>query len=324
MDFLLIAASFFGYSFEIKTRLEAQGRSVLWFEDRPAIDTKTKAILRLAPNLIRRQCDSYFDNIISEAKKFDIRDVLVIKGEALNPEIIGKMRKELPHARFILYFWDSYRNMPVDAPLKVALFDKTFSFDPVDVRQDNRLAYRPLFYLNEYAQLPSGSQDIDILFIGTSHTDRYAVLSKLASRLPTGVRFERILFMPSTQMYYIRKIVSPSYWQARRDEFVFTPLKKGEVMSLIARSRAVVDIERPIQTGFTMRTIEMLGASRKLLTTNPRIVDADFYNSKNQIFIDRVNPIVPIDFVNSSWETTPEDMLIKYSLDGWLDEVIGK
>jgi len=323
MDILFISASFFGYAHEITKRLESNGRSVLWFEDRPSIDAKTKALLRLAPSLIRNKCDSYFNNIISEARQFDIRDVLVIKGEALNPEMIRKMRQALPHARFILYFWDSYRNMPADTHQKVSLFDKTLSFDPVDVIKDYRLAYRPLFYLNEYEKLPDVNLDIDVLFIGTSHTDRYAVLSKLAKRLPQHLRFEKILYMPSAKIYHARKFVSPSYWHARREEFVFSPLTKLEVMSLIARARVVIDIERPVQFGFTMRTIEMLGASRKLLTTNPRIVEADFYNPINQAFIDRNNPEVSTAFFSKPWEAMSSSILRKYSLDGWLDDVLG-
>jgi hypothetical protein len=324
MDFLFIAASFFGYSQEIKATLEARGRSVLWFEDRPDTSTTTKALLRLAPSFIKRKTDEYFERVIAQAREHDIRDVLVIKGEALSPERIHKMRQALPRARFTLYFWDGYRNMPADSPKKVSLFDRAFSFDPIDVKQDSRLAYRPLFYLNEYAQLPTTTHDIDVLFIGTSHSDRYAVLSRLARVLPPELRFECVLFLASTKLYYARKFADPSYWRARQDEFVFTPLRKAEVMSLISRARVVVDVERPVQTGYTMRTIEMLGSSRKLITTNPHITDADFYHPDNQIFINRDDPVVPEHFFQTSWQAQEPALLARYSLKGWLDEVLGQ
>lgn len=323
-DFLLIAASFFGYSNEIKATLEARGRTVLWFEDRPDTTTGTKALLRLAPILIKQKIEEYFDRIIRQAREHDIRDVLVIKGEALSPEIIFKMRQALPRARFTLYFWDGYRNMPADSLQKVPLFDRAYTFDPADANQDSRLTYRPLFYLNEYTQLPIISHDIDVLFIGTSHSDRYAVLSKLARALPPELRFERVLYMQSTKLYYARKFADRSYWRARQDEFVFVPLRKAQVMSLISRARVVVDVERPVQTGYTMRTIEMLGSSRKLITTNPRIADADFYHPDNQIFIDRDAPVVPERFFHTSWQPQDPEILARYSLNGWLDEVLGQ
>jgi len=321
-DVLLIAASFFGYSREIKARLETRGHSVLWFEDRPAIDARTKTLIRLAPALVKGEVDAYVAQIIEQAQQRDIRTVLIIKGEALTPASISRLRAALPRARFILYFWDSYRNMPADSAAKVDLFDHALTFDQVDAVADPRLAYRPLFYLNEYATLPTDGQDIDVLFIGTAHTDRYAVLSRLARALPPELRFEKVLFFPSRWMWRARKLFDGSYRHARRDEFLFTPLNKQEVMALIRRARIVVDIERPIQTGLTMRTLEMLGASRKLVTTNIRIQDADFHHPNNQIYVDRTAPVVPVRFLESAWSPVPPEMLDSYSLDGWLSEVL--
>lgn len=322
MDTLLIAASFFGYSKEIKNVLEARGRSVLWFEDRPAIDTRTKAMVRLAPSLIRARTEAYFQHIIDQARQHPIRDVLVIKGEALSPTMIERMRAALPQARFTLYFWDSYRNMPADSPQKVPLFDRALTFDPVDAQADTRLAYRPLFYLNEYATLDSAGQDIDVLFIGTVHTDRYAVLDRLGRVLPASMRFEKVLYFPSEWMYRGRRLFDPAFRNARRDEFVFKSLAKGEVMALIRRARIVVDIERPVQTGYTMRTMEMLGACRKLITTNPKINEAAFFHPDNQLYIDRQQPVVPAEFLTSPWHPMPAGSMRTYSLDGWLDEVL--
>lgn len=323
MDFLLISASFFGYSKAIKTMLESRGRVVLWYEDRPSLDTKTKALLRVAPSLIRAKCDEYFEKIIEEAKKHSIRDVLVIKGEALSPKMIRKMREALPSARFIIYFWDSYKNMPKDSPQKVDLFDRAYSFDPVDVKRDNRLKLRPLFYLDEYARLREHQeQDIDVLFIGTAHSDRYAVIKKIKMALPDDLNFERFLFMRSYFLYCLYRFFKLDYWFAKRTEFIFKPLAQNEVMALIARAKVVVDIERTIQTGYTMRTLEMLGASRKLITTNSKVKEADFYSENNHLVIDRENPKIPEDFMRKNWVPVDRDILNKYSLSGWLDEIM--
>jgi hypothetical protein len=324
MDTLLIAASFFGYSKEIVKRLEARGRAVLWFEDRPATDTLTKALLRVAPSMIATRTTAHFENVIAQARQHPIRDVLVIKGEALSPEMIQRMREALPQARFTLYFWDSYLNMPADSPDKVPLFDKTFSFDPVDSANDPRLHYRPLFYLNEYADLPSTGHDLDVLFIGTAHTDRYAVLDRLGQALPRDLRFEKVLYFPSQWMYRSRKAFDPAFRKARKDEFVFHSLGKDQVMALIARARIVVDIERPVQTGYTMRTMEMLGGRRKLITTNPKITEASFFQPSNHLYIDREHPVVPQAFMESAWQSVPEKEVARFSLDGWLDEVLAE
>jgi hypothetical protein len=233
------------------------------------------------------------------------------------------MRAALPSARFTLYFWDSYQNMPADTLQKVPLFDRVLSFDPVDTTADPRLAYRPLFYLNEYAKLPdSPTDDIDLLFIGTVHTDRYAVLNRLKAALPSTIRFERVLYFPSEWLYRSRKLTDAAFRSAHKNEFVFKSLSKDEVMALIARARIVVDIERPVQTGYTMRTLEMLGGRRKLITTNPKITEAAFFHPDNHLYIDREHPVIPDAFLASDWHAMDPDTVNRYSLDGWLAEVL--
>lgn len=323
-DFLLIAANFFGYAQEIVGELEARGRKVMWFEDRPSTDSKTKALIRIAPWIIQNKSDCYFRSIIKEAKKHKIRDVLVIKGEALSPDLVREMRLALPNARFVLYFWDSFRNMPLNSMEKVGLFDKVLSFDPIDVKRDQRLIYQPLFFLRDYLKLaPGSSGDTDLLFIGTSHTDRYGVLKKIKQQLPANVSFKQILYLQNRGIYLAKKLLMPSYWSAHSSEFIFKPLTKFQVLEYISRSRILIDIERKIQTGLTMRTIESIGCSRKLITTNPFISKADFFDQKNQLFIDRDCPTIPMEFLKSSWQPIAGDLRDRYSINGWLDQVIG-
>jgi hypothetical protein len=321
-DFVLIGAGFFGYAREIIAKLRLRGREVLWFEDRPSTDTFTKATLRLAPALLAGRSEGYFKQIADGLRGRRIRDVLVIKGEAMSPAAIRYLRAALPDATFTLYFWDGYRNMPADSRDKVTLFDRAFTFDSADARADTRLTYRPLFFLDEYAHLPPVSQDIDLLFFGTAHSDRYSVLKRLARAVPPRLRFEKLLYFPSRSVYRFRRVFDPRLRGARRDEFIFQPLGKSAILQLVARSRAVVDIERTIQTGLTMRTVETLGAGRKLITTNPTVSEADFYHPDNIAIIDRDRPSVPDTFFERPYVAPAAELLQRYSLSGWIDEVI--
>jgi hypothetical protein len=321
-DLLLIGGGFFGYAAEIARALTLRGRAVEWFEDRPALDTATKALLRVAPRLIAPRAEAYFDRIIAKMRDKPIRDVLVIKGEALSPSSVDRLRRALPHARFTLYFWDSYQNMPLDSPRKVSLFDKSFTFDPIDARLDNRLSYRPLFFVDDYATLPKTRTDIDLLFVGSVHTDRYTILKRLSRALPPGVHFEKVLYCPSSLVYSTRRVFDPHFWSARRAEFTFQPLSKDNLQALISRARVVLDIERPVQCGYTMRTIEMLGAGKKLLTTNAMVAEADFFDPDNISIFDRQNPIVSSKFLDTPYKPPSSEILSRYSLSNWLNEVL--
>ena len=321
MDTLLISADFFGYPQEIVKALESRGRSVKWFSDRPANDTKTKALVRLSPKLIKRKSADYFEKIFRQAAEYDVRDVIVIKGEALSTDMIKRMRALLPKARHTLYFWDSYRNMPEGSADKVGLFDRAFSFDLNDVATDSRLTYRPLFYIEQYADVRETVQDIDLLFIGTAHSDRVKVLQRVSAAMPEGYELSKILYARSALLHRIQNLVNPSYRQTPEKDFIFKPIPKAEVQSLIGRSKVVLDIERNVQTGFTMRTIEMLGSSRKLITTNPSITKADFYHPQNQYLIDRDNPVIDPEFLQTPWHPMEQRLLDHYSLSGWISDV---
>ncbi|MBZ6383761.1 CgeB family protein [Sphingomonas sanguinis] len=323
MSVLLISSNFFGYPQEIIRALEARGRKVVWFDDRPATDTLTKGLIRLSPKLIERRSAAYFDDVFRKAAAQGIRDVLVIKGEAMSIATIQRMRAMFPDARHTLYFWDSFRNMPAGSADKIDLFDRAFSFDVEDVKADPRLTYRPLFYIERYADVGGIEQDIDVLFIGTAHSDRVAVLDRLKRAMPAGYDFRRILYVRSALLHRIQQATSAAYRRIDPQDFIFSPIPKTEVQQLIGRARIVVDIERSIQTGYTMRTIEMLGSGRKLLTTNPSVRTADFYHPQNQHYVDREAPVIDPAFLRTPWHPQDPALLQRYSLSGWLDTVLG-
>ncbi len=321
-DFLLIGGGFFGYAHEIVNALKRRGRVAIWYEDRPSLDTFTKSAIRLAPWLVRERSERYFDRIISRVRNLPIREVLIIKAESVSPTSIERLRTALPKARFTLYFWDSYANMSKDSPRKVPLFDRAFTFDPDDALADPLLTYRPLFYLDEYAHLPSREIDTDLLFIGTAHSDRYSVIKRLRKNLPSQVRMAAYLYFPSRLVHASRRTFDFRLWNSRREEFIFQPLTKAEVKRLIASSRAIIDIERASQRGLTIRTIEVFGAGKKLLTTNPRIQDEEIFHPNNIALIDRHEPRIEASFLSSPYTKPTPDLLQRYSLQGWLDEVL--
>lgn len=322
-DTLFVAASFFGYAKEITALLNKRGREVMWFEDRPRIDNIAKAKIRLAPQIMEKRADNYFADIVAQASKHPIRDVLVIKAEAMSVQALTMMRKAFPNARFTLYFWDSYRNMPANSPAKVDMFDRVFSFDPIDVSNDKRLAYRPLFFLNEYADLPRGEEDIDVLFVGTLHTDRYKVLRNIERCLSTDLLFRKILYIRSRTLFKLQALRQPVIWTSpsKADEYIYTPLGKNEMLKLISRARIVIDIERDVQAGYTMRTLEMLGAGKKLITTNPQVARAEFFDSQNTVVIDRQKPVISPEFFASPYRAPAPELVKRYSVDNWLDDI---
>ena len=195
-DTLLISDGFFGYGVEIVAELERRGRRVVWSEDRPSQDVWTKSLIRIHPQLMARRASAYFADVAARIRGLPITQVLVIKGEAMSTATVRMFRRLLPKAEFTLYFWDSYRNMPHSSRDKVELFDRALSFDLWDTATDRRLTYRPLFYLDRFSHLQRATPEVDFLFLGSAHTDRYAVLKALEKELPEGTTSKWIYSTP--------------------------------------------------------------------------------------------------------------------------------
>ena len=66
----------------------------------------------------------------------------------------------------------------------------------------------------------------------------------------------------------------------------------------------------------------MLGLRRKILTTNEYIKTYDFYNSKNQIVINRKNIEVNLSDISDGYEHVDENIYNKYTLKSWLMDIL--
>ncbi len=91
-----------------------------------------------------------------------------------------------------------------------------------------------------------------------------------------------------------------------------------DIISILHDTNFVIDVEHPNQQGLTMRTIEMLGLQKKLITTNKSIVDYDFYHPNNICVVDRQNPVVDAGFLQSDYFYIDKTIRNKYSLKSWL------
>jgi hypothetical protein len=320
---LFIAPMFFGYETLIKAELEAKGAQVDYFNDRPDNSFWTKALIRVDRRLLARKADAYYRNIIESTRGKSYDYVLIVRGEAISLQMLRLLRQVQSKARLSLYLWDSMHYNP-NARKLMSEFDQVFSFDRSDVEQNSKMQFLPLFYGREFERSAhcSDTPVYDACFIGTIHTDRYKVLEKVIDSLQArGRKVFVFCYYPSKQLYRLRALVDPGFRRFGRKYVNFTGMKLSEVVDRIAESRAVIDVNRPDQLGLTMRTIEAVGAQRKLITTNADVVNYDLYNQGGVLLVDRHNPM--IDEALLYCDELPFDPALreKYSVSAWVDRI---
>jgi GT2 family glycosyltransferase len=220
--------------------------------------------------------------------------------------------------------WDSIQNKK-PAMEAFPYFDWSYSFDNSDAQKIKGIQFRPLFFIDKYDADKNNlslSQSIDLCFLGTVHSDRYNLIHNIKEQVEKiGLTHYFFMYFPSPILFWYKKFRDIHFFNAKYKEFSFKQLKIEEIVERIMMSKVVLDIQHPKQTGLTMRTIEMIGAGRKLITTNTAIKKYDFYNENNILVIDRDNPKISPSFFNSPYQEISPNIRYKYSIEGWIAEI---
>ncbi len=320
---LFIAPMFFGYEKLIKDELERKGALVDYFNDRPDNSFLTKSLVRIDRRLLAKKTNRYYENIIKVTNSHLYDYILIVRGEAISQSMLRKLRLTQPQARLCLYLWDSMHYNP-NARNILNEFDCAFSFDRSDVENNSRLEFLPLFYGRDFDRSAAwtGPHTYDACFIGTIHTDRYKVLEKILDDLKSRERRVFVFcYYPSRILYRLRAFIDPGFRRFGKKYVSFVGMKLSDVVDKIADSKAVIDVNRPDQLGLTMRSLEAVGAQRKLITTNADIVNYDIYNPNAVLVVDRSHPYIDDVFLTENSLPFSSEIRDRYSVSAWVDRI---
>lgn len=247
--------------------------------------------------------------------------VFVVRGEALSEELLGIIKRQNPEAMFVMYQWDSVRNNP-NALMIEKMFDRVYTFDMNDAK-DYGWIYRPLFFCKAEQK---GEKKIDFAYIGTLYYQRGYLLKQIREYcVKNNYSLFDYLFCPKL-MFFIHKYLMKDarYCDTSYRDINFSSLSYHSIVEQYESARILVDYSADDQAGLTMRTIESIGNSCKLITNNKSIINTDIYSFGN-IFVYDINAFdIPKDFVEKPYEPLPEKMLQYYSLGGWVDCILGE
>lgn len=324
---LLIAPLFFGYYKEIIKEAELLGYEVDYICEAPSNSNISKAIGRINKNLLKNSTKKYFKNSVLPSIQGKVYDrVLLVAGMtfAFTPEMMGEIRKLNPNAKFIMYQWDSEKNLPYSTKIH-QFFDEIYSFDRIDCDEKKFYKFLPLFYTRIYegiGEKKTSECEYDCSYVGTAHPQKYKGVNDMSAAL-NGVFSRKFIchYMPSKFKYIYHKILSPEYKGAKLRDFSMEKVPAEELMKIFEKSKCILDAPQAGQTGLTIRTVECLGAKRKLITTNTDIKFYDFYREENILIFDgTVDTNAP--FFTENYVELPEEIYKKYALRNWLKTMI--
>ena len=320
---LLIAPTFYNYHTEIKNELEKQGYSVDYYDDRPSKKVLVKGLIKLKKKTMERLIDNYINKIINDTKDKFYKEVLIINNSAFEKRHIEKLNTNHCEARFTLYLWDAIENYAHNKEI-LTCFDRVFSFDPKDCEK-YQLEFLPLFYTDQYRIIKEDRKDkvYDLVSICTAHPIRYPLLNGLKKYCQDNkIRLFSYLYLATPLLYIYNKFFVKAFRKAKVREFHFKPLGENEIINIMSKTKAVFDICNENQNGLTIRTIETVGAGKKLITTNKMIKEYDFYNPNNIYILSDDNFMGIHKFLKIKNEKIDNNIYRTYSLEYWVTKII--
>lgn len=320
---LFISPKFFGYENKIKAKMESMGAKVTYYDERSIQSAQSKALLKISSKTFYFRTKNYYENIIKENKNVNFDYVFIVKAEMITKEILEALRKTFKTAKFCLYLWDSVSNIK-GIERKFKYFDKVLTFDRKDADSNQIMKFRPLFFVDEFInEEEKNIFKYDLSFIGTIHSDRYKVIKDVMAICKyQGWNTHFFCYLQSKFMYKFYKLLKSEFKESTIEDFAFNQMETKKISDIVNLSKVVLDINHPKQTGLTMRTIEMIGMGKKLITTNENILEYDFYNPDNILVIDRNSVEIPSEFIEKKYKPIDKKIFDSYSLESWIKVIL--
>ena len=327
-NILFIAPIFFDYYKEIINEMELLNYQVDFFCDSSNNSNLFKVLSRINKNFVKIPMHFYFKNsIIKNIRDKNYDCIFFIAGMtfSFSPKMLEILKKKNPKSRFILYQWDGEENIKFVRKMHY-FFEEIYTFDRVDYLKNDKYKFLPLFYTKDY-QIIGQNRKIDfkydISYIGTAHPRKLFWIDKMANAfrdiLPNQFIYH---YIPSKFKYFYHKLTSKEYKKIKLKDLYINKMPKSELMEVFENSKCILDAPQDGQNGLTIRTIECLGAKRKLITTNEDIKNYDFYCEENILIYDGNRKNINNSFFIKPYKEIPVEVYEKYSLKNWLKIIL--
>lgn len=269
-----IGPKFYEYHNIIKGKLEEFGAQVDFYAERK-YNFSYSFFNNFSKKALLRYQASHYDAIQKEILLTQYDYLFVIRGCEMPAEFVQAVKSKWPAIITIMYQWDSMKANDYSA--LIPYFDYVYSFDYLDADNHEKIQYLALFYTSDIRELRQEKhrQEIDFFSISSYRQDRYLYLLKFIDYCEkNNYSLKYHLYIPLTT--YIKSLLKGE--RLKRSILSFSPVKRSKYLRYIAATKVVVDISPSVQTGLSMRTIETLGAGKKLVTTNKYILREKFYS----------------------------------------------
>jgi hypothetical protein len=257
-------------------------------------------ILRIFRRLNLETKIPFIDYLIGDWKK-EINNYqnIIIQASKESVPVVKYIKNNYPNIRIIVWYWN-----PVEKTVPCELFDtEVWSFDMEDCKKFS-LKYNTSFYFKSIT-LQHEKEVIDCFFLGGDK-----------GRINDLLMIEKKMINQGIHPYL--HITKTSDSGEQYSEIYKPRISYMNALSILGRSKAIIDYVSSNQVGLTLRPLEAIFLKKKLITNDVSITNRDFY-CKDNIFILGVDDYNGLkNFLSTPYKDLSEDIVYYYDFDNWL------
>jgi len=250
-----------------------------------------------------QKCKLPFQSLWYDKWKREIRDydTVIVFDANLNWQMLSYIKKKNPNVRLIVWYWNTI-NDENRLDEKYRSLCEIWSFDKKDCERYGIHQNIQFYYPND---IENKCILYDALFVGREK-GRMQKLKEICDLLQeTGL---------NVYTYVSRDKKGKGYPEKK----ILKPIEYKENLKLISQSKCIIDIPKAGQTGMTWRVLESVFYSKKLITTDKTIAEAEFYNPANIFIWDNPDKSELKEFFAIPFEPVDDEILNEYTFETWI------
>ena len=233
---------------------------------------------------------------------------LFIRPDQYSEEVIQAVRNKVDQT--IGYQWDGLDRFP-EVYKRIDLFDRFFVFDPKDVASPK---VQPItnFYTNSFDIESHKAYESDAYYLGSYLRTRAPQVEEMVMTLQQlGLTVKYHICQSGKRKPHFRHLNTTGADMNYRENLRFA-----------FNSKVLLDVSLALHHGLSFRTFEAIGFEKKLITTNEKIQQYDFYHPNNVFIWKRQSRNKLQDFLNAPYVKLAPHIKERYSFNHWINSLL--
>lgn len=228
---------------------------------------------------------------------------VIVFDRNLNWNIISYLKRKNPDIRIIVWYWNMIMEKKQLIPEKYMNMCEIWSFEQEDCRKYG-MKKNTQFYFNKL-NFQCEKIEYGAIFVGK---DKY----RLKKVVNICDKLNKCGVSTYTNIVNDNTSCEKNYNYGKSLDYAL-------VLEMINKSQCIIDVPQEGQEGMTARILEALFLEKKMITTDAKVKEKDFYNPNNILIWDNDYTIEEIrNFLEIPYERVSEVIINKYSFKKWL------